>query len=47
MVIIGIGMVAGYIATYMGFSGMGWWAVTLVFYLFIGGFIGMINRIGD
>lgn len=47
MVIIAIGMVAGYIASYFGLSGTMWWAATIVGYLIIGGFIATLNRIGD
>ena len=47
MVIVAIGMVAGYIASYFGLTGMMWWAATIVGYLLIGGLIAMLNRIGD
>ena len=46
LVLLGIGFVAGYIASWLGFTGVMWWAVTLVFYIVIGGLIAMINRIG-
>ena len=46
LIIVGIGLVAGYIASWLGFTGLMWWAVTLVFYLIIGAFIGMLNRVG-
>ena len=46
-IIVGIGLVAGYCASYMGFTGIMWWAVTLVVYLIIIAFIGMLNRLGD
>ena len=44
---VGIGLIAGQIASWMGFSGLSWWAVVLVIYMMIVGFIGMLNRIGD
>ena len=46
MIFIGIGLLAGYVASWLGFSGLMWWAVTLVFYVVIGGFIAMIYRLG-
>lgn len=46
MIFIGIGLLAGYVASWLGFSGLMWWAVTLVFYVVIGGFITMIYRLG-
>ena len=45
-IIAGVGLVAGYIASMLGFTGIMWWAVTLVFYIIISGIILMINRIG-
>ena len=47
MIFIGIGLLAGYVASWLGFSGLMWWAVTLVFYVVIGGFIAMIYRLGS
>lgn len=46
IIVVAIGLVAGYIASLMGFTGIMWWAVTILFYLIIGAIIGMINRIG-
>ena len=46
MVFVGIGLLAGYIASWLGFHGLMWWSVTIVIYVVIGGFIAMIYRIG-
>ena len=46
LVFVAIGLVAGYIASGMGFTGIMWWAVTILFYILIAGVIAMINRIG-
>ena len=47
VIIVAIGLVAGYIASWMGFTGLMWWAVTILFYILIAGIIGVINRIGN
>ena len=45
-IIISIGLFASFIASWLGLTGIMWWAVTIVFYLLIAGIIMMINRIG-
>lgn len=45
-IIVSIGLFAGFIASWLGLTGIMWWAVTIVFYLLIAGIIMMINRIG-
>lgn len=47
MIIIGIGLLAGYVASAMGFHGWQWWCITLLAYIIIGGLIGAIYKIGD
>ena len=46
LIIVAVGLVAGYIASWMGFTGLMWWAVTILFYLLIAGVLAMINRVG-
>lgn len=46
VVFVAMALVAGYIASGMGFTGIMWWAVTILFYIMIVGVIAMINRIG-
>lgn len=42
-----VGIVAGYIATYLCVTGIIWWAVTVVLFLVIWGMIGIVYRIGS
>lgn len=46
VVFMTIGVVAGYISTQLHLHGVNWWAMTILCYLFIGGVLAMINRIG-
>lgn len=41
-----IGVVAGYISTQLHLEGVNWWCMTILCFLFIGGVLAMINRIG-
>lgn len=43
---VGIGLISCQIASWMGFTGLSWWAVVLVIYIMIVGFISTLNRIG-
>ena len=40
-------LVSGYLATAMGLNGMNWWAMAIVTFLLLTGFVLMINRIGS
>jgi hypothetical protein len=47
MIFLGIGLLAGYVASNIGFHGWQWWCVTLLAYVVIGGIIGAIYKLGD
>ena len=45
--IIAFMLVAGFLATYIGVTGIIWWAVAIVIFLLLLGILGMINRVGQ
>lgn len=44
--VVAVILVAGFIATYLGLSGIMWWAVAFVVFLLINGLIGLVSRVG-
>lgn len=42
--IVAIVLVAGFLASFFGFTGVMWWAVAIVLFLVINGFIGLLVR---
>lgn len=42
--IVAVVLVAGFLATYFGFTGVMWWAVAIVLFMVINGLIGLVVR---
>ena len=40
-------LISGWVATYMGLTGVNWWAGAIVTFLLLTGIVLMINRIGS
>ena len=47
VVLVAIALTAGAIATWLGLSGVLWWAVSIVLFLLISGILTMISNIGQ
>ena len=47
VVLVAIALTAGAIATWLGLSGVLWWAVSIVLFLLINGILTMISRTGQ
>lgn len=40
-------LVAGFVATTLGLTGVMWWAVAIVVFLLLAGVVSLINRVGQ
>ena len=47
MVFGAFALISGWVATYMGLTGVTWWAGAIVIFLLLTGVVLMINRIGS
>lgn len=47
VVLVAIALTAGAIASWLGLSGVLWWAVSIVLFLLISGILAMISRVGQ
>lgn len=45
-IIIAFVLVAGFVATYLGFTGIMWWSVAIVVFIIMGVIIGALSRSG-
>ena len=46
-IVVAFILVSGFVATYLGLTGIMWWAVAIVVFCFLSGLSAMIGRIGQ